>query len=158
MDKRKDRKKNEYLIPPVRMWDGVEKFMVILGAIVAILVLVLFCSIEDGVWYGIGISLLIFLLWFFVIFNTGESGSGTGCSGQDTSDACDAGGSGDGISSGYDMTEGYYGKHGEFDLNDESRRVSEDMQQFHSSHPDADLTDHYYWDDVLDAETDEYLR
>ena len=42
--------------------------------------------------------------------------------------------------------------------NDEARRVSEDMQQFHSNHRDADLTDHYYWDDVLDAETDEYLE
>jgi len=57
----------------------------------------------------------------------------------------------------FDMTKDYYGKHGEFDRNDESRRISEDIQQFHNSDPDADLTDHYYWDDVLDAETDGYL-
>ena len=34
-----------------------------------------------------------------------------------------------------------YGMHGEFDRNDESRRMSE----------------HYFWDDVLDARTDGYL-
>lgn len=57
----------------------------------------------------------------------------------------------------FDMTKDYYGKHGEFDRNDESRRVSEDIQQFHNCHPDADLHDHYYWDDILDAKTDGYL-
>ena len=56
------------------------------------------------------------------------------------------------------ITNDYYGKHGEFDINDEARRVSEDMQQFHNANPDTDLTDHYYWDDVLDAETDGYLE
>lgn len=56
------------------------------------------------------------------------------------------------------ITDDYYGKHGEFDINDEARRISEDMQQFHNANPDADLTDHYYWDDVLDAETDGYLE
>ena len=56
-----------------------------------------------------------------------------------------------------EISDDFYGKHGEFDLNDESRRVSEDIQQFHRSHPDADLSDHYYWDDILDAETDGYL-
>lgn len=40
---------------------------------------------------------------------------------------------------------------------DESRRRSEDIQQFHESHPDADLSDHYSWEDILDAETDGYL-
>ena len=40
---------------------------------------------------------------------------------------------------------------------DESRRISEDIQQFHNEHPDADLTDHYSWEDILDAETDGYL-
>lgn len=40
---------------------------------------------------------------------------------------------------------------------DASRRVSEDIQQFHNEHPDADLTDHYSWEDILDAETDGYL-
>ena len=36
-------------------------------------------------------------------------------------------------------------------------RKLERMQQFHNANPDADLTDHYYWDDVLNAETDGYL-
>ena len=58
---------------------------------------------------------------------------------------------------GMSMTKNYYGMHGEFDRNDEARRISEDMQQFHYNHPDADLTDHYNWEDVLDAETDGYL-
>ena len=40
---------------------------------------------------------------------------------------------------------------------DESRRVSEDIEQFHNSHPEADLSDHYSWEDILDAETDGYL-
>ena len=34
---------------------------------------------------------------------------------------------------------------------------SEDIQQFHNANPDADLSDHYYWDDVLNAGTDGYL-
>ena len=34
---------------------------------------------------------------------------------------------------------------------DESRRRSEDIEQFHRSHPDADLSDHYDWEDILDA-------
>lgn len=51
----------------------------------------------------------------------------------------------------------YIGKHGEFDRNDESRRVSEEIQQFHRAHPDADLSDHFFWDDIRDAETDGYL-
>lgn len=55
------------------------------------------------------------------------------------------------------VTKDYYGMHGEFDINDEARKVSEDIQGFHSNHQGADLSDHYYWDDVLDAETDGYL-
>ena len=51
----------------------------------------------------------------------------------------------------------YYGHRGEFDLNDESRRVSEDMQQFYGGHRGADKTDHYDWADVLDADTDGYF-
>ncbi|MBO4476411.1 MAG: hypothetical protein J5737_06800 [Bacteroidales bacterium] len=57
----------------------------------------------------------------------------------------------------FDPTRDYYGKHGEFDINDECRRASEDIQGFHYNYPDAELTDHYYWDDVQDAETDGYL-
>ena len=54
--------------------------------------------------------------------------------------------------------EGYYGMNGEFDVNDESRRVSEDIEQFANAHPDADVKEHYYWDDILDAETDDYIK
>ena len=57
----------------------------------------------------------------------------------------------------WDATKDYYGKHGEFDFNDEARRVSEDIQQFHRAMPDADLSEHYYWEDILDAKTDGYL-
>ena len=55
------------------------------------------------------------------------------------------------------MEKDYIGMHGEFDRNDESRRISEEIQQFHRAHPDADLSEHFYWDDILDAETDGYL-
>ena len=41
---------------------------------------------------------------------------------------------------------------------DESRRISEDIQQFHNANPKTDLSDHYYWEDVLDAESNEYLE
>lgn len=54
-------------------------------------------------------------------------------------------------------TYDYIGMHGEFDRNDESRRISEEIQQFHRAHPDADLSEHFYWDDIRDAETDGYL-
>ena len=64
----------------------------------------------------------------------------------------------DGVWKGGQISDDFYGKHGEFDRNDESRRISEDMQQFRSANPDADLSDHYYWDDVCDAETDGYLE
>lgn len=62
------------------------------------------------------------------------------------------------VPSGGEISDGFYGHRGEFDLNDEARRVSEDMQQFHSNHPDADLSDHYFWEDVVDADTDGYLE
>ena len=56
------------------------------------------------------------------------------------------------------VSDDFIGHRGEFDLNDEARRVSEDIQQFHYNHPEADLSDHYYWEDVLDADTDGYLE
>lgn len=55
------------------------------------------------------------------------------------------------------ITDNYIGKHGELDRYDESRRISEDIQQFSNSNPGADLSDHYHWEDILDAETDGYL-
>ena len=58
---------------------------------------------------------------------------------------------------GRDISDSFIGHHGEFDRNDEARRISEDIQQFHNAHPDADLSDHYNWEDILDAETDGYL-
>ena len=56
------------------------------------------------------------------------------------------------------ISDDYYGRRREFDLNDESRRVSEDMQQFYSGRRGADKTDHYDWADVLDADTDGYFE
>ena len=64
----------------------------------------------------------------------------------------------DDVWSGGQVSDEFYGRRGEFDLNDEARRVSEDMEQFHRNHPDADLSDHFFWEDVLDAETDGYLE
>ena len=55
------------------------------------------------------------------------------------------------------ISDSFYGHRGEFDINDEARRASEDIQQFHNAHPDADLSDHYFWDEILDAETDDYV-
>ena len=64
----------------------------------------------------------------------------------------------DDVWKGGQVSDGFIGHRGEFDLNDEARRVSEDIQQFHYNHPDADLSDHYYWEDVLDADTDGSLE
>ena len=64
----------------------------------------------------------------------------------------------DDVWKGGQVSDDFIGHRGEFDLNDEARRVSEDIQQFHNNHPDADLSDHYYWEDVLDADTDGYLE
>ena len=63
----------------------------------------------------------------------------------------------DNVMRGGDISDSFIGHHGEFDRNDEARRISEDIQQFHNAHPDADLSDHYNWEDILDAETDGYL-
>ena len=57
----------------------------------------------------------------------------------------------------FDMTKDYYGKHGEFDKNDEARSTSEYIQIFHHEDPDADPTDQFHWDEVLDAKSDGYL-
>jgi len=59
---------------------------------------------------------------------------------------------------GGEVRDDYYGKRGEFDRNDKSRRVSEDIQQFRAANPVADLSDQYFWDDLLDADTDGYLE
>ena len=64
----------------------------------------------------------------------------------------------DRVMRGEDVCSGFHGHRGEFDRNDEAYRVSDDIRQFHRSHPRADLSDHYFWDDVLDAETDGYLE
>ncbi len=63
----------------------------------------------------------------------------------------------DNVMRGGDISDSFIGHRGEFDRNDEARRISEDIQQFHYAHPDADLSDHYHWEDILDADTDGYL-
>ena len=57
----------------------------------------------------------------------------------------------------FNPTRNYYGRHGEFDRNDENRKECEDIREFHTNYPDVELTDHYDWNDVLEAETDGYL-
>jgi len=56
----------------------------------------------------------------------------------------------------FDMTKNYYGKHGEFDRNDEERGICEDMYGMHSDNPDADLEYHYGWENKLNYDTDGY--
>lgn len=144
------KKKEEYFIPPFRLWDLWDKIVIGVGLLGAILIFVLFLSAEiPGA--GAIVSGVLFSLWLLFAFNTDSTSAPSGRSRQHS------GGGGHSVSGGFDMTKDYYGKHGEFDTNDESRRASEDIQQFHNSHPDTDLTDHYYWDDVLDAKTDGYL-
>lgn len=147
------KKREEYLIPPFRLWEWVDKVMTGIGLAGAALVFVLFLAAELPV-AGAIVSAVLFLLWILLSFS--QSGV-DGSSGSFGYSHYRSGGEFHSASFDSDMTKNYYGMHGEFDINDESRRVSEDMQQFHNSHPDADLTDHYYWDDVLDAETDGYL-
>ena len=57
----------------------------------------------------------------------------------------------------YDMTKDYYGKHGEFDKNDDAWGTSEYIRQFHNDDPDMDLSDHFDWQERMDAESDGYL-
>lgn len=129
---------------------------------------------DENIWLSMALHVLVPLLPIAVVdgltHDTGVSfGMGpSSCSDASFSDG-DSGrsrrGSGlwggktwlDDVWKGGQVSDDFIGRHGEFDLNDEARRVSEDMQQFHRAHPDADLSDHYYWDDVLDAETDDYL-
>lgn len=140
-----------HLIPPPSTWTGLEKFMMVLGGVGAL-------GLTGLFWFagypgtGALVSLFLYLLWFLVVFVVDGGGASYG-------DYSSPSGSSDDYSVTFDsdMTKDYVGKHGEFDRYDESRRVSEDIQQFHNCHPGADLSDHYYWDDVLDADTDGYL-
>ena len=54
------------------------------------------------------------------------------------------------------ITDDYYGHRGEFDSNDRDRAYSEDMQQMRQDNPNADLEDHFGWDNLLSYETDDY--
>ena len=58
----------------------------------------------------------------------------------------------------YDMTKDYYGKHGEFDKNDDSWGTSEYIRQFHNDNPDLDLSDHFDWQERAEAESDGFLE
>ena len=56
-----------------------------------------------------------------------------------------------------DPTKDYYGKHGEFARNDDSWGSSEYIRQFHNADPGCDLSDHFDWQEITDAETDGFL-
>ena len=58
----------------------------------------------------------------------------------------------------YDMTKDYYGKHGEFDKNDDSWGSSDYVRQFKNNDPDVDLDDHFDWQEQLDAESDGFME
>lgn len=58
----------------------------------------------------------------------------------------------------FDPTRDYYGKHGEFDRNDDSWGTSEYIRQFRNSDPDVDLSDHFDWQERLDAESDGFTE
>ena len=55
-----------------------------------------------------------------------------------------------------DMSRDFFGKHGEFDNNDEMRDICEDMFGMHSQNPDADLEEHYGWENKLNYDGDGY--
>lgn len=134
---------------------------------------------DENIWLSMALHFLVPILPIMVVdglfndlgssFGTDFSsypGSGSGSSFANSYPCKEKRGSGlwgektwlDDVWKGGQVSDGFIGHRGEFDLNDEARRVSEDIQQFHYNHPDADLSDHYYWEDVLDADTDGYLE
>lgn len=58
----------------------------------------------------------------------------------------------------FDPTKDYYGKHGEFDRNDDSWGTSEYIRQFRNNDPDVDLSDHFDWQERLEAESDGFTE
>lgn len=54
------------------------------------------------------------------------------------------------------MTADYYGKHGEFDNNDEDRAICEEMFGMKAQCPDVDLEEHFGWENKLNYDTDGY--
>lgn len=56
-----------------------------------------------------------------------------------------------------DPTKDYYGKHGEFDKNDDSWGTSEYIRQFRNSDPGVKLSDHFDWQELAEAESDGFL-
>lgn len=54
------------------------------------------------------------------------------------------------------MTSDYYGRHGEFDRNDEDRAYCEDMQQMHSANSDVNLEEHFGWENKLNYDNEGY--
>lgn len=57
----------------------------------------------------------------------------------------------------FDPTKDYYGKHGEFDKNDDSWGTSEYIRQFRNNDPDVDLSEHFDWQERAEAESDGFL-
>lgn len=138
------------------------KIIIWIGVIALILWIILWVSV-DAVWFGVISGVLMFL--FYLLIGLSEDGSEpsgghsrTNCRPRDNSFTEDRMWGGDMEPDDYNpMTDSYYGMHGEFDRNDESRAISEDMQSFHRAYPETDLHEQYYWDEILDAATDGYL-
>lgn len=112
------------------------------------------------------LAIILFLSYWHWLFSSGENNNKqSGNSGRHHDDSYYSDSSSDeedneedeGGGFDTDMTKDYYGRHGEFDKNDEARSTSEYIQIFHNDDPDADPTDNFHWDEVLDAESDGYL-
>lgn len=54
------------------------------------------------------------------------------------------------------MTSDYIGSHGEFDRNDEDRANCEDMFGMRAQDHDADIEEHYGWENKLNYDSDGY--
>lgn len=144
-----------------RKLSGFDIAILVFDIVTAPLIIWYFCS-GDLPGFGCIVSGIWFIFWLLCII-PGKPGSSSLSyhtsypSSSASSSPSKLSGSRYGWLDEFDMTKDYYGKHGEFDRNDESRSVSEDIQQFHNGSPNTDLHDHYYWDDILDAKTDGYL-
>lgn len=57
----------------------------------------------------------------------------------------------------FNPTKDYYGMHGEFDKNDDSWGTSEYIRQFRNANPEDDLSDHFDWQEMAEAESDGFI-
>lgn len=96
------KKREEYFIPPFRLWDLWDKIVIGVGLLGAILIFVLFLSAEiPGA--GAIVSGVLFSLWLLFAFNSDSTSAPSGHSHHHS------GGDGHSVSGGFDMTKDYYG-------------------------------------------------